>query len=45
MNQWRLFLLFGWLKPRKARPIAAGELLADGDGALLTDENGNTLTG
>jgi hypothetical protein len=45
MNQLRLFILLGLLKPRKQRPVLDTAHLIDGDGAFLVDENGNRLTG
>jgi hypothetical protein len=45
MNRWRFFLLFGFFRARKQQPVTTAEYLVDGDGAFLTDEDGNKLTG
>lgn len=41
----RRLLLLGFFKARKNQPVTAGDYLVDGDGAFLTDEDGNKLTG
>lgn len=45
MYQWWRLTLLGFFKPRKTKPVASSDYLLDGDGATLTDENGNKLTG
>jgi hypothetical protein len=47
VNPLRRLIALGFFRKqgRRNKPLNPGDYLLDGDGAYLTDENGNKLTG